>query len=222
MDISKRLANKIANELNLDKEKYEVINYGVFAFFQIMMSILLVAILGWILGILLQVLIVSFTSSILRQYSGGVHASNPTICLIIGTIVTISIAYIAKLIIMNTNDSIILLIGLIISAISYYIIYTKAPVDSKAKPINNIDKRNRMRRNSLVLLSIYLLILIMLLIGYYKTNNKILIEFTVCIYLAYGWQVFSLTIIGHKIINKFDSIIKKIFFKKRGNYNEKT
>lgn len=222
MYISEKIAKKIADELKLDNEKFEVINYGLFAFLQIVTSIALVATLGWIFGLLSQALIVSFTSSILRQYSGGVHASKPSICLIIGTIVTISIAYIARIISININDIIVIITGLFITIISYYIIYKKAPVDSKAKPINNNNnKRIRMRRNSLIILSVYLVTAISLIISYYITSNKLCIEYMVCIYLAFGWQVFSLTIIGHKVLTKIDLFFSTILVKEGGNQNEK-
>lgn len=219
--ISEKIAKKIANNLELDNEKFEVINYGLFAFLQIMMSLALVTALGWFFGLLSQSLIVSFTSSILRQYSGGIHASKPSICLIIGTIVTISIAYIARLINTNLNVIVVMSIGLIITIISYFIIYKKAPVDSKTKPINNTNKRIRMKRKSLIVLSIYLIIAIILLISYNITKNQNYKEYVVCIYLAFGWQVFTLTIIGHRVLEKIDLILSTILFKEGGKHNEK-
>lgn len=221
MSLSEKIAKRISDELNLDHEKYEVINYGLFAFLQITYSLLLVAVFGLIFGLIFQALVVSFVSSILRQYSGGVHASKPSICLFIGTVVTVSIACIASFISKNVNEITVIIIGLIIVVISYYIIYKRAPVDSKAKPIKSIVKRKLMRRNSLIILSIYLLIVIILLISYYYTRNIIYVEYSICIYLAFGWQVFSLTIIGHKVLTKVDLFIGKTIFKEGGNLNEK-
>lgn len=216
MSLSNKISNKISNELGLDKEKTEIINYGLFALIQIITSLILVTIGGLFFGIVFQALVVSFVSSILRQYSGGTHASQPIICQIIGTTATLCIAYIATLVNYHTNKIIIILIiCLILLIYSYYILYKKAPVDSKAKPINNIDKKKRMKRNSLIIQTFYLILSMILVIFYYLTKNKNYIEYLICICLAFSWQVFSLTIIGNKILTKIDSLISTILHKQR-------
>lgn len=217
MSITNKIANKISRELGYDNEKSEVVAYGLFAFLQIIASLALVAIFGFIFDVLFQALVVSFASSILRQYSGGAHASKPSICLIIGTIVIILIAVIVHHVIGYIAPLYLILVGLIFVILSYYIVYKRAPIDSEAKPIKSYSKIKRMKKNSLIVLTIYFLFMLLLIVIFYLTSNKVYIEYATCIYLAFSWQAFTLTIIGHRLLNKTDTFISKTLFRRGGN-----
>lgn len=221
MSISNKIADKISKKLDYDQEKSAVIGYGLFAVLQVALSLALVVLFGWIFGVLYQALIVSFVSSILRQYSGGVHATKPSICLIIGTVVTTVIAVIVHLLIDIIDIKYFIIMGIILILFSYYIILKNAPVDSKAKPIKTEKKRKRMKKMSIIVLSGYFVIILTLVILFYSLKNRIYIEYTTCIYLAISWQVFNLTVIGHRVLMKINFIIDKILFRKGGNINEK-
>ena len=75
--LSNNIANKVALELSLDDDNREVIAYGTFALIQMLFSIILVFLFGLLFHVAFEALIISFTGSILRKYSGGVHASSP-------------------------------------------------------------------------------------------------------------------------------------------------
>lgn len=100
-------------------------------------NILLVILFGRIFNVVIESLIVSFTISILRKYSGGAHSSSPGICLIVGTFIAVSIGLVSKI---GIDFNINILIGIITFAWAYYIIYKLAPVDSPAKPIRTEKK----------------------------------------------------------------------------------
>ena len=197
---------RIANELKLDDERKSVINYGIFAFIQMSFSIILVIIFGIIANVPIEALIVSFTISILRKSSGGVHASSPGRCGAIGTIISVGFGLIAKYIHLKINS--ILFVGIIIFLWSFYIIYKLAPVDSAAKPIKNQERRKKLKRSSIIILSVYLIIVIVNIIYYYYTSNIIVLTYTVCIYMGLVWQIFSLTKSGHLILGKIDAVFK--------------
>jgi PiT family inorganic phosphate transporter len=101
--ISESIANKISSELNLDKDNREVIAYGAFALLQTLLSILLVAALGALFHVVTEALIVSFAISILRKYSGGVHASSSDSCSIIGAFISVKVAKTVGADIVNPN-----------------------------------------------------------------------------------------------------------------------
>lgn len=216
MSLTNKLAQKISTELNYDEEKSAVISYGLFAFLQILASLSIVALLGVLLGVVFQALVVSFVSSILRQYSGGVHATRPSICLIIGTIATILITMTAHYLVLLISIEYLITIIAIVMAISYYMIFKYAPVDSPAKPIKTQSKRKKMKKLSLIILSIYVVFIFALIIAHLVNRDILYVEFAMCICLATGWQVFNLTIKGHRFLKKLDSIINKIFFLKKG------
>ncbi|MBN1041697.1 MULTISPECIES: accessory gene regulator B family protein [Clostridium] len=200
--ICKKISDYIAEELNFDDDKKSVINYGIFAFIQMGICIVLVAIFGVLFNVTIEALIVSFTISILRKSSGGMHASSPERCAIIGTVASVGMALIAKSI--NTNFSFVILFGIIVFVWSYYILYKLAPVDSIVKPIKNIEKRKRLRKSSIITLSVYLIIVIINILSYLSINNFVLLTYSLCIYMGLLWQVFSLTKSGHLILGKLN------------------
>lgn len=203
--ICEKISNNISDELNFDNDKKAVINYGLFAFIQMGFCLILVMIFGELFNVFYEALIISFTSSILRKSSGGVHASSPMKCAIIGTISSVGMALISKYV--QIDFRINVLIGIIIFIWSYYILYKLAPVDSITKPIKNINKRKKLKKNSIMILSIYLIIILIHFSFYYFVKNPTLLVFCLCIYMGILWQVFSLTQNGHLFILKIDKLI---------------
>ncbi|MDQ0148234.1 accessory gene regulator ArgB-like protein [Eubacterium multiforme] len=205
--ISNKIADKIAIEIKVNDEKKEVIAYGIFGIIQTLLSILLVIIFGIIFNVLIEALIVSFTTSILRKYSGGVHASSPNICMMIGTFNCTVIPIIIKN--LRLTWTLVSLIGIMIFILSYIIIIRLAPVDSANKPIKNDKKRKILKKKSIINLTIYLFIVFMLLIFYNILFNKNLLLYCVCIYAGILWQVFTLTNIGDIVLRSVDSFFNK-------------
>lgn len=207
-NISNKLADKIVKEVNGDDERRAIIAYGIFGMLQIGMSILLVIIFGALFNIMIEALIMSFTISILRKYSGGVHASTPNICTIIGTLICIIAPLIMSKFLIEFYE--ILVFGIIVFCISYYLIYKLAPVDSINKPIKKLERRKKLKRKSMIILTIYILIVIILLFLYKNLESRKLLLYCMCIYSGIIWQVFSLTKIGHIVLGRLDFIFNKI------------
>lgn len=205
-EVCEKISSNISNELNLDSKKKSVINYGVFAFIQMGICILLVMIFGGIFKVFFEALIISFTTSILRKSSGGVHASSPKACAIIGTIFSVVMAIVSKHI--NISFSFLIFIGVIVFIWAFYIVYKLAPVDSISKPIKNIEKKQKLKRKSIIILIIYLFIIIINFIYFVFMNNSNVLVYSLCIYMGILWQVFSLTEKGHLLISKIDKLIK--------------
>jgi len=201
-NICGKISSKIARELNLDDDKKSVINYGIFAFIQMVICIALVVIFGFIFNVVSEALIISFTISLLRKSSGGIHASSPGRCAIIGTIVSVGMGLLSKYI--NVNFSGVVLMGVIIFIWSYYIIYKLAPVDSIAKPIKSIEKKKRLKKSSMMILSIYLIIVVINLLYFYFMKDYIVLVYSSCIYMGLFWQVFSLTKYSPLLMGKLD------------------
>ncbi|MDY4253149.1 MULTISPECIES: AgrD family cyclic lactone autoinducer peptide [unclassified Clostridium] len=206
--LSKKISNNLKNELNLDEDKRSIIEYGIFAFFQMGISILLVAVAGLIFNVIIEALIISFVGAFLRKFSGGAHASTSTNCSIVGIVISVIPAYIVKNI--GLNKSYIIIIGILLFISSFIIIYKLAPVDSPNKPIKKKEKIKRLKRGSIIILFIYM-ILVVINIGIYYINtiNSFLL-YTSCIYIGILWQVFTLTKYGHIVVNKVDSLLIKI------------
>lgn len=213
MSLTNKLAQKISTELNYDSEKSAVISYGIFAFFQIMASLIIVSLIGLCIGVLFQVLVISFAISILRQYSGGIHATRPSVCLIISTVVTIVIATVAHYLLVYIDAIYLISICVLLLILSYYLIAKYAPVDTPQKPIKTQSKRERMKKLSLIVLSVYSICVCILTVVYFVKKDIHCLEYATCLCMASGWQVFTLTMKGHRYLRKVDAFLNKILFK---------
>lgn len=214
-----RISNKLQIELNLDEDKKSIIEYGLFALFNMGISILLVAIIGLIIGVIVEALIISFTGAILRKFSGGAHASSAISCSILGVIISVLPAKIIKDFSLNINFTIILC--LFIFTICFFTIYKLAPVDSPNKPIKKKEKIKKLKKGSIIILTIYMVIVIFNIILYHITENSTFLVYSNCIYVGTLWQVFTLTKLGHSVVNILDHILIKILNILRGSKNEK-
>lgn len=214
-----KLANYMEKELKLDANQKAVIEYGLFAMIHTSVAILLSVVLGAICGVLIPTLLISFTAIILRRYSGGAHASNSEECTLIGLIIAIGGGILLKGIAWEINSVVIL--GIVIFTWAFYCLYQLAPVDNKAKPIRKVEKRIQLKRKSYFVVMLYLLVVIVLLVNYSEVTNKNNLLYITCIYVGIGWQIFTLTAVGHLIIQKIDFFFNKLTKNKGGISNEK-
>ena len=206
--LSKNITKNIENQLALDNDRASIIEYGLYAFFQMGIAILATAIIGAIFNVMIEALLISFVIAILRKSSGGVHASTSINCTIVGALVAVTPAYLIKHISFNSNY--IIIIGILLYIISFIIIYKLAPVDSPNKPIKKEDKIKRLKRGSIIILSIYMIIVLINLVLYYRNKSNLLLVYSSCIYIGIIWQGFTLTKLGHIIVKIIDSLLIKI------------
>lgn len=215
-NLSNSIANKVASELNMDNDKKEVIAYGTFALLQTFLSIFLVSIFGSIFHVAIEALIVLFTASILRKYSGGAHASSPGNCTSIGVIICVGQALLISFIVnVWITFKIVLMLELMVFMGSYYMIYKLAPVDNPSKRIKSEEKRKRMKRGSFIILNIYFIIVIFMMILYFNFKKTALLVYALCIIGGIAWQAFTLTKSGHLILAKIDIFLKYLLNIKR-------
>jgi len=210
-NLSNRIANKIASELKLNNDKKEVIAYGTFALLQTFLSIFLVFIIGYLFHISTEAIIVLFTASILRKYSGGAHADSPGKCTLIGVIICIGQATLISVLVgnfINFNIALILVIATFMWA--YFMMYLLAPVDSPSKPIKKEEKKKSMKKRSLIILSVYLIITVSIIILYVNFEKAIFLVYALCISGGIAWQVFTLSKCGHLTLRKIDAFLNYI------------
>lgn len=217
--ICETMSDKIAKELNFETNQRAVINYGLFAMVQTSIAILLEIILGGILGVLIPTLIISLIAVILRKYSGGAHAQTPEGCLVIGIVVSVGGALGVSWIPWDIVKIVVL--GVIILTLAYYLVWRLAPVDSGAKPIRRVEKKQLLKKRSIFILSIYLIAIVVSLLLYLDNNDEKLLLYIASVYVGIGWQTFTLTATGHLAMGRIDLIFNKISKDKGGYLNEK-
>lgn len=207
--VSTKLGHSISNYLNIKKEEEEVIIYGAIILLQMLYSILLVVLLGLMFNVVAEAIVISFTGCILRKYSGGVHSSSPNICAVIGAVISVVFSKGVSLIVKTVPLHIQVLLIVASLLYSYLYIYKYAPVESSKKPITDLLKRNRLKRYSLILVTILYLIICILLFIYKCYTNLYFIIYADCICIGIVWQTFSLTNIGRKLLHNIDLLFIK-------------
>lgn len=214
MSLTEKMAIKMGNNakllLNFDEDKEQIIVYGAINLLQMIFAILWVIIVGLFLGVLYEALIFSVTISILRKYSGGVHASSPSRCIIIGTILAAIAGISIDKILYTLNMSTVMLASMAFIAFAFIIVAKNAPVDSVKKPINNIAIKKQFKNKSIIVIFICLVIILILCILSNKYSELFYIKVIESISLGILWQAITLTKNGISFLNKVDFVLKYI------------
>ncbi|MEA4824923.1 MAG: accessory gene regulator B family protein [Clostridiaceae bacterium] len=203
--LAKKLASNIAVSLGYDVEKEAVVAYGLIAIIQIILTTLLVLLFGFLAGVPVESLIVCFSVSILRKFSGGAHAGTAELCTSFSVVYCILTASISKWLLVGIYNQILMAFAIIvIFGLSFLAVYKFAPVDSPNKPIRTEQKRIRMRKGSFLVLSIYF---VLALIGFAITDQFVIIKsFEISLLFGVSWQIFTLTYLGAQFIRKMNQI----------------
>lgn len=223
MFLSERIAVKIGNSIKsfsaIDEDKEQIIIYGAINLLQIIFSILWICVLGLIFDVFYEALLFSITVSILRKYSGGVHASSPSRCIFMSTIVALVVGTYINNILCNLSISAVLFISIVIIVFSFIIVLKNAPVDSIKKPITDIKLRKQFKKKSIMVILIYSFIILVLFLLSKKYSWVYYIKFIECISIGMLWQTITLTKLGINVLSKVDLAIKYII--EGGDNNEK-
>src|SRR5659263_450640 len=154
--LARKLASNIAIALNYGNEREQVIAYGLIAMIQIFVTVFLVLVFGLLTGVPIEALIICFSVSILRKYSGGAHAGSIELCTTIAIIYITTFSLISRYLLSGVlNSYAMAIIILVIYTLSFFAIYKFAPVDSPNKPIKTEKKKKRMRKGSFTITTIY-------------------------------------------------------------------
>ncbi len=209
-----RLANKISRELNYDDEKKEVVTYGLIALLQLVFTVFFVIVIGLFFGTPVEALIICFSVSCLRKYSGGAHVGTMGLCTFIGVAYSIGFSLISRYLLLPVLSAPSLcFISVAVYMISFWAIYKLAPVDSPHKPIKTERKKKRMRKGAFLTLSFYMLVsIILLLLG---KHELIFNSFALSLLFGILWQIFTLTKIGTAFLNRTDLIANILLGKKK-------
>lgn len=208
--VSNCISSSISSTLKLDKDNEKIIAYGAFTLIQMILCILLIIIFASIFKVVISALIISFTGSLLRKYSGGAHATSPGRCAIIGAIITVGLAVLFRQVSIYNSIALICILGLLCFGYSYYIILKLSPVDSPSKPITKLETKLRLRKGSITLLNCLLIICFIVTFFYFKNESIKTFNSIICIYGGMLWQSFSLTKIGHNFMAYIDNLLKKL------------
>ncbi len=207
--LAKKLADEISKLLEYDNEKNQVIAYGLIAIIQIAVTVILVLMGGLIVGAPVEALIICFSVSILRKYSGGAHVSFIELCTAFGVAYCVLFSAISKYLLapIGTVYGMLFVITAVYT-LSCFVIYKLAPVDSPKKPIRSEKKKRRMRKGSLIVVLVYFTISIVFLL--LSRKNQSFNSLGISLLFGVVWQVITLTKFGSYFLSKVDFVVNKI------------
>jgi accessory gene regulator B len=207
--LAKKLANNIAKSLVYDNEKEQVIAYGLTAIIQMFVTILLVLLIGITVGTPVEALIICFSVSVLRKYSGGAHVGTIEECTSISIIYCIVFSLISKRILLPLlNIYWLIALIIIIYTMAFILVYKLVPVDSPKKPIKTDEKKKRMRRGSFLVLFVYGALSIIFIIA--SLRDPKINSLGISLLFGIIWQIGTLTKYGFYFLNKIDFLFSKV------------
>ena len=207
---SKVIASKTSTTLDLDKDQQEVLEYGALSFLQSLISIVLLTLFGMLFHSLLEILVISLTAALLRQYSGGVHATSSNRCTILSLfffgLLSLFAKYFSALYVQN-HAIIFQVFTLLVVTV---LLYKFAPTDSPNKRITNPEKKLKLKRASFKFVLFLFLITLCLWFIHFKFNNAVAIKIIIYIHIGMLWQALSITSFMKLIVSKLDSLLIKL------------
>jgi len=218
VSLDEKIAVKIGNDakslLNVDDDKEQIIIYGAICLFQIIFAILWVIIAGLFFGVLYEALIFTIIVGVLRKYSGGGHASSPSSCIIIGTILAVVAGLSIDKIFYKLNLTTVILISITFITFAFIIVIKDAPVDSIKKPITNVEMKKQFKKKSIIVIFIFSALIIILYVLSKKYSELFYIKVIETISFGILWQTITLTKKGISFLNKVDFVLKYIIGRK--------
>ena len=198
----RRLASKVARSQGYDAEKESVIAYGLIAIVQVLLTVLLALAAGLIIHAPAESMIVCFSVSILRRFSGGAHADSLGKCTVITVVACTLFAFLSRLMAPFLTPLLLTLVTLVVYTLVYTSIYRYAPVASPHKPIRTEQKRLRMRKGCYRTMAAYVAVQALLIIAslWYPEAKSL----AVSLILGVAWQAFTLTNAGNILLNKLN------------------
>jgi accessory gene regulator B len=189
--------------LHIEESEKNILKYGVSVVVSTVVAYIVALLIAWPLGILPYVLVMMLSMSILRNFSGGGHCSSIRNCTLYGTIVVIGMGILYDLWKPTKNMGFVFSFGVFL--FSLWAIGQYAPADTPEKPIKSEKKKKRLRRQSILIITIWYGCLTAIYYGFTEINPLIYAT-------AFGvlWQSFSITPIGYFFCHQTDWIINKL------------
>lgn len=145
--ISQKIVKMLLQYDVITEEDYEVYIFGVYQNIVLIINLLTSFTIFALAGLIVEGILFSVFYSLLRSYAGGYHSQSLLVCYVLSVLVTVVIAYIVN----NINISYLLLIIYLMSMI---LIWRLAPVDTRNKRLDEIEKTIYMKKVRYIIVTI--------------------------------------------------------------------
>lgn len=170
--ISKTIKEIIKRNSDLNEKDLAYFNYGLQGILGTMLEILVLFIFAYLLNIFWPVLIAITSFLILRPHAGGIHLPTYFLCMSFSIVLFLILGLIANYVVISRA---VLLIWLILVFLfSLYMIIRFAPADTKTIPIEDPTKRKTLKKNSIIIILIWIIASILINLISDKYYNLIL------------------------------------------------
>ncbi|WFD09530.1 accessory gene regulator ArgB-like protein [Tepidibacter hydrothermalis] len=201
-NISNKISCYFQDQLNVDEDDREVIEYGLFVIIGDIFKFITLAILGLIFGVLKYALIICITFGFFRKFSGGVHATTYKACMTISMILFIGSSLVIDLIKDKLNCyNFTVVIGLIVMY-SIYMIIRFVPQDTPNRPIINELEKNKFKKITMILFIVYTML--MLISRCFNIGYEVILSSFMGVFI----QMILLHPMSYRIVDKFDNILQ--------------
>jgi accessory gene regulator B len=206
--LSQIIARKIGDSLKLDDEKVAVMSYGLFGMLQVAVIFAASVIMGLIFGFFWEAMILFFSVGFLRRLIGGAHSQGLMSCMIISILSIAILSLLARYVLPAFGFVFAAAFSAFVYLSASCLIYKLAPVDSPNKPVRAPEKIKRLRKSSFAVMLSFILLTVAALILQYKGIETA--PYIFALDLSVLWQSCMLTKLSHKLLSRFDRILKAV------------
>ena len=149
MDLSKKISAFVCGTDCAEEDERSVIEFGIGILLSKMLNLITEIIIGCLFSMLFETVIFLFAFSFLRSYAGGFHASSSLKCYISSSATMAAALIIVKYVDMPLANIAFALFGTVLCLIF-------APVESRNKPLDTIEKAVYRKRTMITLFMVLL------------------------------------------------------------------
>lgn len=214
--ISKKISSKTADILNMDKDKQEILEYGALNFFHTLLTVMVIVTFGILTGAVLEILVISITAALLRQYSGGAHATSPYRCAVVSVFMFGGLSLIAKYLLVWDTPGLIIVFQITTFLFALFLLHKYAPADSPNKRITKPETILRLKKASFRFVYFLFALTVLLWAIYLVFYQTSMLKIIICIHIGMLWQSLSITPIIQSLIGWIDLLLTRFSFGKGG------
>lgn len=170
MNLSKRISDLICGTDCAEEDERSVIEFGIGILLSKMLNLITEIIIGCLFSMLFETVIFLLTFSFLRSYAGGFHASSSLKCYISSSAIMSVALLIIKYVDMPFVNIVFTLLGVVLCLFF-------APVGSKNKPLDAIEKAVYRKRTMIILF----IILLVMIVSYFLHINIVFVTLSVVV-----------------------------------------
>lgn len=174
------------------------IRYGLEVFLGGLLQVLLLAAIGWHLGLLKEIMAIMLSFGLYRRCAGGAHCTAYYRCTLMTLITLPVLAYLCRLI----DNRFFWVYFMVVFLFSMEAIYLKAPVDTDVKPIVDPAERSRLKLRSAILI----VLLQAAVLGFHWFGQDLL---AIAVLIGICYQSLTMTRLGASYVRFWDIILSK-------------